>query len=119
MFIIEFIGNLGKDAAIINHNGISFLSFSVAATNISKDAAGNKIDNTTWVSCTTKPNEALARMLVKGASVFVRGRAKLTTYKSINGTGIDVACRADELRVLSTPADKQTQTQDGSIIQVF
>lgn len=105
MFVIAIIGNLGKDAEIINHNGVSFLSFNVAATNVRRDREGNKVKDTTWVSCTAAPNENLCRYLKKGSTVFVRGKARLSTYQSTNGIAIDVSCRAEELQLITSTAD--------------
>lgn len=118
MFTIEIIGNLGKDATTVNHNGNSFISMTVAATNVSKDISGNKIENTTWVNVTTQPNEKLQQFLTKGTSVYVRGLAKLRIYQSINGPAIDVSCRASELKLLSSThndiktVSNQNQNQD-------
>ena len=108
MFTIELIGNLGRDAEIDNVNGVSFLSFRVAATNTRKEKEGNKIEDTVWVSCTATPNESLCSYLTKGSTVFVRGRGKLSTYKSANGTAIDVSCRADELQLITSTKHNNT-----------
>lgn len=102
MFIIEAIGNLGADAAIRNVNGTSFMAFRIAATNTRRDASGNKIDTTTWISCTAAPSEKLFNYMKKGTQVFIRGKANLSIYNGKNGPSIDVSCRADELKLLSS-----------------
>lgn len=86
MFKVELIGNIGADARVQNANGNEFVSFNVAA-----DKHSDKED-TIWVSVTT-PAVKLAKYLLKGTKVYLRGNANTRTYKdqqNITRVGINL-----------------------------
>lgn len=83
MFKVEVIGNLGADAQIKGENGRQFISFNVAHTDTWTDDAGQKHEQTQWVSCIINDVESKVRQyLVKGKTVYVRGDARLRVFSS-------------------------------------
>ena len=74
MLAIEFCGYVGNDAEIKEFNGQKFISFNVATSERYKDAQGNTVSRTTWVSCLKPGESAVVQYLKKGTQVFVRGR---------------------------------------------
>ena len=86
MLKAEIIGNIGNDAEIKEFSGKKYVSFSVAHTEVQKDAQGNRTDTTTWVSVLWYGEGCgLLGYLKKGAKVFVRGNLKVKLYKDKNG----------------------------------
>lgn len=78
MLNLQIIGNLGADAERRETNGRAFITFRVAHSE-----KRNDVERTTWVSCVLNGDGGnLAQYLVKGAKVFVSGRAQLKTYSS-------------------------------------
>lgn len=96
MFRLEVIGNLGSDAQVRNANGSEFLSFSVGHSEKS-----GEVQTTVWVDCTlNKVNARLLPFLVRGAAVYVCGRAFLRTYKGRDGAvHAGISCRVDALQL--------------------
>lgn len=89
MLVIEFCGFVGNDAEIKEFNGQKFISFNVATSERYKDAQGNTVSRTTWVSCLKPGESAVVQYLKKGTQVFVRGdfSAKTFTYGRERRTG--------------------------------
>lgn len=110
MFKIEFIGNIGADATIRDHQGKKFVSFNLASTRKYKDnASGTTVERTDWCSCSINgdaPN--LLPYLKKGQKVFVRGNGSCRTYLSQTGQQVAaVACQVNEIELCGTPIEKQ------------
>lgn len=106
MLVIEFCGFVGNDAEIKEFNGQKFISFNVATSERYKDAQGNTVSRTTWVSCLKPGESAVVQYLKKGTQVFVRGDFSAKTFTGANGIQVGVNCRVRELQLLGT---KQTQ----------
>lgn len=81
---LQIIGNIGRDAIIKEHNGQSFVSFSVAVNERYKDASGQKVETTDWINC-THYNTKLAQWLTTGKKVFVEGKMKVKVFLSKDG----------------------------------
>ncbi len=71
---LQVIGNIGNDATTKDVNGEILVSFSVAVTRKTKET-----ETTDWISVITK-QETLAKYLLKGTKVFVRGYFKIGVY---------------------------------------
>lgn len=111
---MEFIGYVGNDAEIKEFNGQKFISFNVATSERYKDAQGNTVSRTTWISCLKPGESAVVQYLKKGTQVFVRGDFSAKTFTGANGIQVGVNCRVKELQLLGTKQDTgQTTTQAG------
>lgn len=125
MFKIEVIGNLGADAQIKGENGRQFISFNVAHTDTWTDDAGQKHEQTQWVSIIINDVESKIRQyLVKGKTVFVRGDARLRVFSSEKEhrmmAGITVNVREIELIGGSTrDIPRQLNDKDGLLFNVY
>lgn len=116
MLVIEFCGYVGNDAEIKEFNGQKFISFNVATSERYKDAQGNTVSRTTWVSCLKPGESAVVQYLKKGTQVFVRGDFSAKTFTGANGVQVGVNCRVRELQLLGTKQDagQQAATQAGN-----
>ena len=125
MFKIEVIGNLGADAQIKGENGRQFISFNVAHTDSWTDDAGQKHEQTQWISCIINDVESKVRQyLVKGKTVYVRGDARLRVFSSEKErrmvAGITVNVREIELVGGSTrDVPRQLNDKAGSLYNVY
>lgn len=125
MFKIEVIGNLGADAQIKGENGRQFISFNVAHTDTWTDDAGQKHEQTQWVSCIINDVESKVRQyLVKGKTVFVRGDARLRVFSSEKErrmvAGVTVNVREIELIGGSTrDVPRQLYDKDGFFLNIY
>ena len=125
MFKVEVIGNLGADAQIKGENGRQFISFNVAHTDSWTDDAGQKHEQTQWVSCIINDVQSKVRQyLVKGKTVYVRGDARLRVFSSEKErrivAGITVKVREIELVSGSTrDIPRQLNDKDGVLFNVY
>lgn len=125
MFKVEVIGNLGADAQIKGENGRQFISFNVAHTDTWTDDAGQKHEQTQWVSCIINDIESKVRpYLVKGKTVYVRGDARLRVFSSEKErrmvAGITVNVREIELvggQVRDIP--RRLNDKEGVLYEVY
>jgi len=110
MLQVEIIGNIGNDAVVKDFNGKKYIAFNVAHSERFKDAQGNSVERTTWVSV-LKPGESnVVQYLKKGTPVFVRGDLSVKAYTdSQHQTQVGVNCLARELQLL--PSSKRDQSQ--------
>lgn len=76
---IQVTGHLGKDAIIRVSNGKEFLTFNVCATDGYKNQAGERVETSTWYSCSYQKT-ALAPYLKKGDKIMVQGELKAKIY---------------------------------------
>lgn len=114
MLVIEFCGFVGNDAEIKEFNGQKFISFNVATSERYKDAQGNTVSRTTWISCLKPGESTVVQYLKKGTQVFVRGDFSAKTFTGASGIQVGVNCRVKELQLLGTKQDAgQTTTQAG------
>lgn len=110
MLKCEFVGHIGSDAEIKEFNGKRFISFNVATSERYKDAQGQTVTRTTWVSC-LKPGEgAVVNYLKKGTQVFCRGDLTAKPYTGRNGIEAGLNCRITELELLGSRQDTQQET---------
>ncbi len=77
------IGHLGNDATVNQVSGNTVINFNVAHSESYKDAQGNKMNKTTWVSCSYWTDRtAVAPYLTKGTLVCVEGVPSVDTYQN-------------------------------------
>ncbi len=77
------IGNLGKDAELIQTENGTFVSFTVAWNELYTDKSGTKREVTEWYQCTYN-RVAIAQYLKKGMRVEVEGRMGTEAYLTKN-----------------------------------
>lgn len=111
MLKVEFVGHIGADAEIKDFNGKRYIAFNVATSERYKDAQGNTVSRTTWVSC-LKPGEgSVVGYLKKGTQVYCRGNLSVRTYTGRNGVEAGINCTVTELELLGSRQDEQNQQQ--------
>ena len=97
-------GHLGADANVNNVNGKTVINFSVAFTEHYKDASGNSVDKTIWLSCGYWTDRtAVANYLKKGSLVAIEGKPEAKTYqdKSSGNTMAQLSVRITNIHLLS------------------
>ena len=125
MFTVQVIGNLGSDARKVVENGSEFISFNVAHTDKFSDRAGHVVETTEWISCTINGNrEHLLPYLVKGAKVFVSGRAQTRMYSSpkLRQMVAGVKCFVDRIELVGGSTDEVPRhlvSPEGEVFDVF
>lgn len=115
MLKVEIIGNIGNDAVVKDFNGKKYIAFNVAHSEKYKDAQGNTVEKTTWVSV-LKPGESnVVQYLKKGTGVYVCGDLSVKAYTdSQHQTQVGVNCLAREVQLLSGKRDQNQQPQQGT-----
>lgn len=121
MLKTEFVGYLGSDAEIKEFNGKRYIAFNVATSERFKDAQGNPVSRTTWVSCLKPGDGAVVNYLKKGTQVYCRGNLSVKTYTGRNGVEAGINCTVSELELLGSRQDAQNQqqTQAGATAQQY
>ena len=117
MLVIEFCGYVGNDAEIKEFNGQKFISFNVATSERYKDAQGNTVSRTTWISCLKPGESAVMQYLKKGTQAFVRGDFSAKTFTNANGVQVGINCRVKELQLLGTKQEAGQAKQGTQPIQ--
>lgn len=116
MKLLTIIGNIGKDAAIKENNGKKQLMFSVAVNDNYKDAQGNKIERTDWISVFSN-QLALAPYLLKGTKVFVQGNTSNRIYVGDDRQQrIGTTINAQIIQLLSSKKDAVAATAEGGAL---
>lgn len=83
MLQLEVIGNLGANAELRNESGRKFVSLSIASTRRRKNAQGEDVETTEWVSATINGDGGnLLQYLTKGTKVYVVGEPALRMFHS-------------------------------------
>ena len=83
MFKVEFIGNLGADAKVMESNGSKFVAMRIALTDKWTTETGEKRESTTWADVTMSNTDSkILPYLKSGVKVFVRGNGALRLYSS-------------------------------------
>lgn len=113
MLKCEFVGHIGSDAEIKDFNGKRFISFNVATSERFKDAQGQTVTRTTWVSCLKPGDGAVVNYLKKGTQVFCRGNLTAKPYTGKNGLEAGINCTVTELELLGSRQDTQQNQQPG------
>lgn len=112
MLKIEIIGNIGNDAVVKDFNGKKYIAFNVAYSERYKDAQGNQIEKTTWVSVLKPGESAVLPYLKKGTGVYVCGELSVKPYTdSQHQTQVGINCLAREVQLLP---GKRDQSQQGA-----
>lgn len=112
---VQLIGNLGKDAKIIDlEGGKAMVVFSIATTDKFTNEIGQKVEDTQWHDCTLfradrEKAENIAQYLVKGTRLLVEGQLKHRQTKGMVGPNKDVEAtftnttvRVNDLEFLSS-----------------
>ncbi len=115
MLKVEIIGNIGNDAVVKDFNGKKYIAFNVAHSERYKDAQGNTVEKTTWVSV-LKPGESnVVQYLKKGTGVYVCGDLSVKAYTdSQHQAQVGVNCLAREVQLLPGKRDQNQQPQQGA-----
>lgn len=117
---MEFVGYIGSDADIKDFNGKRYIAFNVATSERFKDAQGNPVSRTTWVSCLKPGDGALVNYLKKGTQVYCRGNLTVKTYTGRNGVEAGINCTVSELELLGSRQDAPQQNQQpGTASQAY
>lgn len=111
MLKCEFVGHIGADAEIKEFNGKRFIAFNVATSERFKDAQGQTVTRTTWVSCLKPGDGAVVNYLKKGTQVFCRGNLTAKPYTGKNGLEAGLNCTVTELELLGSRQDAQQNQQ--------
>lgn len=119
MLKCEFVGHIGADAEIKDFNGKRFISFNVATSERFKDAQGQTVTRTTWVSCLKPGDGAVVNYLKKGTQVFCRGNLTAKPYTGKNGLEAGINCTVSELELLGSRQDTQQNQQPGVASQPY
>ena len=118
MLKVEIIGNIGNDAVVKDFNGKKYIAFNVAHSEKYKDAQGNTVEKTTWVSV-LKPGESnVVQYLKKGTGVYICGDLSVKSYQDNTGrwqTGVN--CLAREVQLLPGGKREQNPTQQANTPQ--
>lgn len=119
MLKAEFVGHIGADAEIKEFNGKRNIAFNVATSERFKDAQGNPVSRTTWVSCLKPGDGAVVNYLKKGTQVFCRGNLSAKPYTGRNGVEAGLNCTVTELELLGSRQDAQQNQQPGAASQPY
>jgi single-strand DNA-binding protein len=104
------LGNLGSEPEVKKFEGNSAVAnLSVAVSETTKDANGNRVKTTEWFKCVCFNSLAVfvERHVRKGAKVLIEGRIRSRTYTDRNGNEKSVSeVLVDRLELLTweTPA---------------
>ncbi|WP_460912486.1 single-stranded DNA-binding protein [Spirosoma areae] len=99
---ITITGNVGQDAVIKQHNGESFITFSVACNEKFKNREGIEVEKTQWYNCIYQPkSQAIARYLTRGTKVYVEGKPNVRTYQNAaKETAVDFGIQVRGIELL-------------------
>lgn len=113
MIKTQVIGHLGKDAQVNNVNGNTVINFSVAHTEKYNNAAGTKVEKTTWVDCSYWTDKtAVAPYLKKGTLVYVEGTPDTRAYlNQENKAGSSLTLRVASIQLLGGPVSNEPKTE--------
>lgn len=110
----QFIGHVGKDADTRKtDNGSTAINFNVAVTESYKSKNGDKVENTTWVSCTywrkADQSTALSQYLTKGVKVYIEGAPSVRSWINKDGEAqASLELRVDKIELLTTKQPQQS-----------
>ncbi len=111
MIKLQVIGNVGRDAEIHDVNGKKSINFTVASNKAYTDGDGNRVEKTTWVSCTMwrdqNQSTKVAEFIKKGSKIFVEGSPEIKMYKdSDNKTQSSLNLTVANLELISVKEDE-------------
>lgn len=112
---VILLGRLGKDPESRTlENGTMVTTFSVATSETWKDKnTGEKKENTTWhnVVAWRRVGEIAAKYLKKGGQVYLEGKLTTRSYEKDGGTKYVTEVNADNLVLLGSSGQPQTQPE--------
>ena len=83
---VELLGRVGQNSELKKFsNGKIYLSFTVAHNEQWKDANGQPVERTVWVSVLYAQKEDTKLTLEQGTAILLRGTISTTIYKDKNG----------------------------------
>lgn len=116
---LEIIGNVGNDASINQVGDYNVINFNVAHSESYTNAENQKIDRTTWISCSLwikKGNSTkVADYLKKGQLLRAEGLPSVDTYvNKDNKTIPQLRLRVDKIKLLGGKKDTTQETPTAS-----
>lgn len=103
---IQIIGNLGKDAEVVNIAGKDYTKFSVGVTEKKKNE-----QVTTWYYVLYQGTQIL-QYLLKGTKVFVHGNLVLSLYTSKTGESqMNASIYASRIELLTPKKESTAKTE--------
>jgi single stranded DNA-binding protein len=114
---LTIAGHCGNDAITQEYNDQTVVKFNVAVTKKRTDAAGHKIDTTTWFACSGWGRQftSVAQYIRKGVPLLVQGEVAVNAYKDKNGIQ-QYALNITLTRVVLLP-DPKRQAQQAQLDQ--
>ena len=119
---VILVGNLGKDPEIkYTASGMAMAKFSIATSEVRKDAQGNRQESTEWHNIVVwgKQAEIAGEYLKKGTMVYLEGRLRTRSWDDPQGGGKRYATEivGDRFQMLSSRADRgeSAETPRGSL----
>jgi single-stranded DNA-binding protein len=116
---LAVIGNLGADAEVRSDGGRKYVTLSIADTVTRKDAQGNPVTTTEWISASINHvNENLLPYLKKGAKIYAIGDCSTRLYSSEKDHRMKAGFNLyiDRIELISTLVDevpRRLYDQDG------
>jgi len=86
---VQLIGNLGKDAEVVNlDSGKKLVKFSIATNEVYRNAKGEKITDTQWhnVVAWNKTAEIIENYTSKGSEIAIEGKLTTRSYEAADGS---------------------------------
>lgn len=115
---IFLLGNTGKAPEIISfENGKKLAKVSLATTEVSKDASGNKIENTTWHDLVFWGNivEVVEKYVSKGTQLLVEGKLIKRSWDDKEGNKrYSTEVHVKEMTLLGAKKSQSDQPQQSS-----
>jgi single-strand DNA-binding protein len=109
MFKLIIAGNLGKDAELKEVNGQLVIQFSLAVNQNYTDNTGQKIEKSTWVSCSKWQEKGsktgIVNYLKKGSKVLVEGIPDVQVWTDQQGNKrADLRCKIQHIHLMHSTA---------------
>jgi single-strand DNA-binding protein len=113
----QFTGNIGADAETKpTANGKQMVTFNVAIDKSYKDAQGNKVAKTKWVSCVRFIDQGktwgVLPYLKKGTKVLIEGEPEARAWMNATSGDAQAALNVNvrDLELVGSPTQANTQT---------
>lgn len=112
MIELTMLGRIGGAAQIKDFNGERVVVFSVYESRRRETADGTPTFTSTWVDCYYRGKEEIAKELVQGANVFVRGSMSLRIYDGREGKKIGISMSVQTIRIVREKTIATTMDED-------
>lgn len=112
---VILMGHLGKDPETrYTQGGKAVTNFSIATSRVYKNAAGNKVEDTTWhnITCWERQAEIAGEYLKKGSPVLVEGEITQQTWEKDGETHYKTVINASRITLMGTKADAERRERD-------